>query len=198
MKAILSAAVFIDRDGVLDEVVVDGDGDERPPWSLGELVVARGALEACCALQAAGYLLIGVTNQPDIARGRVDRDTVDVINDALVVELGLTHLAMCPHDGRDRCRCRKPSPGLIVDAAARHSVDLRRSWTVGDRWVDIAAGRAAGTATILVDRPSSWAATSAGRPPVDLAPDHRVADLLGASALITAWGGHRFGLEHGG
>lgn len=144
-------AVFLDRDGVLNEpVTVDG----RPfaPDSVAGLVLAPGVEEACAALRRAGFLLIVVTNQPDIARGHRDRRAVDAINDELRRRLGLDDVLVCPHDDADGCACRKPRPGMILEAADRWGVSLTDSVMVGDRWRDIDAGRGAGCRTVHVAR----------------------------------------------
>jgi len=144
-------AVFLDRDGVLNEPVLR-DGVAHPPASVDELVVTPGAQEACRALRRAGLILVMVTNQPDLARGTATRETVDAINEELRRRLGLDAVFMCPHDDADRCACRKPRPGMLLEAASRLNVDLGGSVMVGDRWRDIDAGRSAGCATVLVRR----------------------------------------------
>jgi D-glycero-D-manno-heptose 1,7-bisphosphate phosphatase len=142
-------AVFLDRDGVLNEAVLR-DGRPYPPFSPGEVVLRPGAAATCARLRAAGFLLVMVTNQPDIARGITTRAAVDRINDRLVTELALDAAWVCPHDDADACGCRKPQPGLILDAADQYDVDLGASLMVGDRWRDIAAGAAAGVSTVWV------------------------------------------------
>ncbi len=143
-------AVFLDRDGVLNKSVVR-EGKPYPPGSLAELEMAPGVMEGCRALKEAGYLLIGITNQPDVARGVTDRRTVEEINSHLTTRLGIDSFRVCYHDDADNCDCRKPKPGLILDAAAERSVDLSASFMVGDRWKDIEAGRRAGCRTVLID-----------------------------------------------
>jgi D-glycero-D-manno-heptose 1,7-bisphosphate phosphatase len=140
-------AVFLDRDGVLNEAVLR-DGRPHPPVSPDEVVLRPGAAATCARLRAAGFLLVMVTNQPDIARGTTTRAAVDRINDRLVTQLELDAACVCPHDDADACGCRKPAPGLILDAADRFDVDLDASLMVGDRWRDIAAGAAAGVSTV--------------------------------------------------
>jgi D-glycero-D-manno-heptose 1,7-bisphosphate phosphatase len=142
-------AVFLDRDGVLNEAVLR-DGRPHPPVSPDEVVLRPGAVATCARLRAAGFLLVMVTNQPDIARAITTRAAVDRINDLLVAELGLDAACVCPHDDADACGCRKPAPGLILDAADQYDVDLSASLMVGDRWRDIAAGAAAGVSTVWV------------------------------------------------
>jgi D-glycero-D-manno-heptose 1,7-bisphosphate phosphatase len=142
-------AVFLDRDGVLNEAIVL-HGIPHPPATLTDLVVSPGADGACRALKGAGFLLIMVTNQPDLARGTATSATVEAINGELQRRLGLDDVFMCPHDDADDCMCRKPRPGLLLEAASRWNVRLDASIMVGDRWRDIEAGRRAGCATVLV------------------------------------------------
>jgi D-glycero-D-manno-heptose 1,7-bisphosphate phosphatase len=143
-------AVFLDRDGVLNAAPVR-DGKPYAPETLEEVQILPGVPEACAALKQAGYLLIMATNQPDIARRKADPRVVYAINSHLRDALDLDDVAVCPHDDADRCDCRKPKPGLLIDAAGRWGVDLKQSWMVGDRWRDVDAGRAAGCRTVFID-----------------------------------------------
>jgi D-glycero-D-manno-heptose 1,7-bisphosphate phosphatase len=142
-------AVFLDRDGVLNEAIVR-NGRPHPPRDLSELVITCGARAALEELKREGFLLIVVTNQPDIARGKAKRINVDKINARLAAILPLDAIEVCEHDDKDECECRKPKPGLILRAGEKLSVDLARSFMVGDRWRDIEAGRRAGCRTILI------------------------------------------------
>jgi D-glycero-D-manno-heptose 1,7-bisphosphate phosphatase len=145
------AGVFLDRDGVLNEAVVTA-GLPEPPREPSELELLPQVEEACAQLADAGLVLIVVTNQPDIARGLVDRATVDDLNKRLLGSLALHDVIVCPHDDGDACACRKPKPGMLLEGASRWDIDLGHSVMVGDRWRDIQAGRAAGTHTVFVDR----------------------------------------------
>jgi D-glycero-D-manno-heptose 1,7-bisphosphate phosphatase len=147
----LRSAVFLDRDGVLTEASVV-DGVPQSPRLARELRILPDAAPACEALAEAGLTLICITNQPEIARKNLDPGELAEMHEILQRQLGLDEIVVCPHDDVDRCECRKPRPGMIVDAARRRRIDLSTSFTVGDRWRDIDAGRAAGTPTILVDR----------------------------------------------
>lgn len=157
-------AVFLDRDGVVNESVRDGDV-LRPPRTVEELRVPPGTREALDRLRQAGFVLVVVTNQPDVARGTLTHEAVDTLNRRLSEELGLDGAYACEHDNDDACHCRKPLPGMLHDAADDLLLDLRRSWLVGDRWVDIAAGAAAGVRTLLLETPESLLPTSAGSCP---------------------------------
>jgi D-glycero-D-manno-heptose 1,7-bisphosphate phosphatase len=144
-------AVFLDRDGVLNAAVVR-DGVPHPPRSVDEVEILPGVYDACNRLRAAGFELVVVTNQPDIARGTQTREAVRRINDALLAALPLDEVVICPHDDADGCDCRKPRPGMLVAAAQRRGIDLSASFLVGDRWRDIEAGIRAGCRTLLIDR----------------------------------------------
>jgi len=143
-------AVFLDRDGVLNEAVVR-EGKPFPPTSPDEVVVVRGMAAACDRLRRAGFALVVVTNQPDVARGRQSESGVAAINSVLRHTVDLDAIYVCPHDNADRCSCRKPEPGMLVAAAHDLSLDLDRSFMVGDRWSDMAAGQRAGCRTVYID-----------------------------------------------
>ena len=118
---------------------------------------------ALAALSAAGWLLVGVTNQPDVARGTQRRETVEAINAAVLAALPLQDIFVCYHDASDECECRKPRPGLLHQAAAKYCSDLAASVMIGDRWKDIEAGQRAGCATVLID--CGYAEPQPARPP---------------------------------
>ena len=143
-------AVFLDRDGVLNAPLVV-NGMPRSPGKREDLRLMAGAEEACRALRDAGYLLLVVTNQPDVARGTTSRDAVDGFNAELSRLLPLDAVYVCPHDDADGCDCRKPSPGLLKRAAEEWNVDLSGSFMVGDRSKDVEAGINAGCTTVFVD-----------------------------------------------
>jgi len=145
-----SPAVFLDRDGVINAAVVRG-GVPYPPASAAELEILPGVAGALAELRRAGYALVVVTNQPDVARGTQTRAAVDAIHARLAAELPLDAIRACFHDDADRCACRKPAPGLLIDAARELDLDLAACVMVGDRWRDIEAGRAAGCRTVFIN-----------------------------------------------
>ena len=147
----LRRAVFLDRDGVLTEAPVV-DGHPGSPRLASEMVVFPEAVDACVELERARLLRIVVTNQPEIARGGLDPAELEAMNARLEHELSLDAIIVCPHDDADGCDCRKPKPGMLLAAADRFGIDLPASFTVGDRWRDIDAGRSAGTHTVFIDR----------------------------------------------
>jgi D-glycero-D-manno-heptose 1,7-bisphosphate phosphatase len=135
--------VFLDRDGVINRAVVR-DGKPYPPDTLAELEILPGVSEALAALRAAGFLNVVVTNQPDVATGRQRREVVEAMHARLARELALDGIMVCYHASADGCACRKPKPGMLLDAAVEHGIELGSSYMVGDRWRDVAAGQAAG------------------------------------------------------
>ena len=143
-------AVFLDRDGVLNKALTKS-GRPYPPAGIADFEIIEGVEQACLSLKGAGFLLIVVTNQPDISRGKTRAEDVNEINQLLRSRLPLDDIRVCPHDDDARCMCRKPKPGLLFAAADEHGVDLRRSVMVGDRWRDISAGTAAGCRTVFID-----------------------------------------------
>ena len=149
MNAGTKRAVFLDRDGVLNRGHLV-DGVPRPPDSVADLELLPGVEDACRTLHEAGLLLIVVTNQPDIARGTQTPEAVEAINRELMARLPLDEIRVCPHDD-DECECRKPAPGMLLDAAREHEIDLASSVMVGDRWRDVEAGRRAGCRTVFID-----------------------------------------------
>lgn len=144
-------AVFLDRDGVLNHAVVK-KGKPYPPKSVEELTIPHDVKAALTQLKAAGFLLIGATNQPDVARGTVTQSEVEAINQALMKALPLDEIRVCYHDDHDQCDCRKPFPGLLTKAAEDYAIDLNKSVMIGDRWKDIEAGQRAGCKTIWLNQ----------------------------------------------
>jgi D-glycero-D-manno-heptose 1,7-bisphosphate phosphatase len=143
-------AVFLDRDGVLNQAVVR-NGKPYPPASAAELVLAPGAETALQELKAQGFFLLVVTNQPDVAKGITTRAAVDEINQKLASQLPLNEVFVCFHQDKDQCDCRKPKPGMILEGARKYNVDLAESFMVGDRWRDVEAGQNAGCRTVFLD-----------------------------------------------
>jgi len=143
-------AVFLDRDGVLNDAVMR-DGRPYPPASPEELRIPDDVPRLVQRLRNAGFVTIGVSNQPDVARGRQSRGAADALNARVGRTARLDALLVCYHDDADECICRKPAPGMLLDAAARLGLDLGSSVMVGDRWRDVEAGRRAGCHTVFID-----------------------------------------------
>ena len=169
----MNRAVFLDRDGVLNKIVWR-DGKAASPRSVEELVIEPEAPAALAALSAAGFKLFVVTNQPDVRRGLMAKSVLDDIHRTLRDTLHVDDVAVCEHDNADACACRKPRPGMLLDLARRHDLDLSASIMVGDQDRDIACGHAAGCATVLLARPYNAGAGA----------DHVVETLFQAVSVI--------------
>lgn len=142
--------VFLDRDGTL--IASDLVGGVPVATNIASAVrLLPGVAEGCASLKALGYKLVVVTNQPDVPRGRACKEDVTAINARLAGDLDLDLVMTCFHDNSDDCPCRKPRPGMLLEAAERLGVSLsNESVMVGDRWRDVVAGQLAGVSTILV------------------------------------------------
>ena len=142
-------AVFLDRDGVLNQLVMR-EGRPVSPRTVGDFVLVPDAAASVARLKEAGFRVFVVTNQPDIARGRMESGALAAMMDVVRAEAGPDDVEICIHDDADGCTCRKPLPGMLHALAGRWDVDLGRSVMVGDTWRDIGAGRAAGCTTVLI------------------------------------------------
>lgn len=143
-------AIFLDRDGVL----IENRADYVRNWS--QVNIFPEAIEALSNPSLEGYKIVIVTNQSAVERGIISINTAVNINDRLIELIHnqggrMDGAFLCPHIPKSNCDCRKPKPGLILQAANKLSVDLKRSWMIGDAWSDVQAGQAAGVfGTVLV------------------------------------------------
>lgn len=148
-------AVFLDRDGVLNRPLLC-DGLPHPPTSVEEFQLYDDVADGCARLKSAGFLLVVMTNQPDVGRGTQSREVVEAMHAKLQSALPwLDRIEICYHAGEHfghPCGCRKPRPGLILRAAAELKIDLHRSYVIGDRWRDIDCACAAGCRAIFITR----------------------------------------------
>jgi len=168
-------AVFLDRDGVINRAVVR-EGKPYAPATLAEFEILPGVPHALRDLDEAGFLLIVVTNQPDVARRLQRREVVETMHQRLRQELPIDDIKVCYEVESPASLCYKPKPGMLLDAARERGIDLSRSYMVGDRWRDVGCGRAAGCYTIFIDRGYTEALRDS--------PDVTCADLVQASAII--------------
>lgn len=167
-------AVFLDRDGVLNKSI-----GNRPPNDRSELVLFPGVPQAVAELNRAGFLVFVVTNQGGVGLGYMTAGDLAGIHEKLAQEVAgagghFTEMMACTHRPKSGCSCRKPKPGMLLTLAEKHDVDLPRSFMVGDRDMDIAAGKAAGTKTILI----------ASDEKTEQVPDYTYPDLLTASGFL--------------
>ncbi|WP_405079137.1 D-glycero-alpha-D-manno-heptose-1,7-bisphosphate 7-phosphatase [Paenibacillus chitinolyticus] len=177
----MKKAVFLDRDGVLNEVM---SGRVRHVNKPSDLHLLPGVPEAVKGLKEAGFLLCIVTNQGGIGLGFMTEKTLAAIHRRLKKLLAaedavIDDIAYCPHRPAAGCRCRKPKPGMLLDLARKHGIDLARSYTIGDSESDIGAGRAAGTRTIRIGAESAGAPASSPD-----GADFAASSLLEAAVII--------------
>jgi D-glycero-D-manno-heptose 1,7-bisphosphate phosphatase len=172
-------AVFLDRDGVLNKTLLR-DGIFVPPASVDDFEVTSDAAEGCAQLKAAGFVLIVVTNQPDVGRGTQNREAIEAMHAKLRAAVPvLEAIEVCYHAGENHgepCDCRKPKPGMLFHASAHHGIDLRRSFLIGDRWRDIDCAHAAGCRAVFIDHGYSE--------PLRATPDFTVSTFREAVATI--------------
>lgn len=154
---IMTKAVFLDRDGVLNPPIVR-EGRPYPPVSADEFTVYPEAADACALLKGAGYLLVVATNQPDVGRGTLEQSAVEAMHEKLLQLMPeLDRIEVCYAPGNEPPGTpphpdRKPQPGMLLRAARELDIDLGASFMIGDRWRDIDCGHAAGCRTIFIDR----------------------------------------------
>ena len=146
----MKRAAFLDRDGVVNLAQVI-NGVPKPPTDTTEVRILEGVIEAISLLKHHNFVPVVVTNQPDIARGKLLLSKLEQINAYIGAQTGIEHFYCCIHDSQDLCMCRKPLPGLINQAAKDLNLDVSKSFLVGDRWRDIAAGQTAGCKCFYID-----------------------------------------------
>lgn len=147
----MKPAVFLDRDGVVVESVLQ-NGCAKAPLSLEKFRLVEDARGQVKRLKEAGFLNIVVTNQPEIATGELKLEVLEEMNRQLRRELAIDDIYCCPHHQSEGCPCHKPVPGLLLQAIQKWGIDPKRSFLIGDRWRDIGAGKAVGSYTILIKR----------------------------------------------
>ena len=161
-------AVFVDRDGVINQLVDDPQsGMPESPLDERGVALVAGVPDALRSLSAAGFLLVGVSNQPAAAKGKVPVAQIEAVQRRVLTLLETAGVEfagfrICLHHPHGvvaglsgPCACRKPAPGMLLDAARELDIDLAASWMIGDTDADVAAGRAAGCRTVLIEHPGS-------------------------------------------
>jgi len=145
-------AIFLDRDGVINKVILK-DGRPFSPRSIAELELSDDIERFLARCRQFGFINIVITNQPDIARGLISWDVVEAMHQFIRKNLPVDDIFVCPHDDIDNCNCRKPKHGMLLEAAEKWDIDLASSFLIGDQWKDMEAGRNAGCTTILLQCP---------------------------------------------
>lgn len=170
----------MDRDGTLNRPIIR-DGKSYPPAAVAEFHLLPGVAKACHELHLAGYVLVVATNQPDVGRGTQSQAVVEAMHTRLrelVPEIDAIEVCYDPGGANPPSEFRKPAPGMLLRAAAALTLDVTRSWMVGDRWRDIDCGARAGCRTIFID----WGYQE----PLRLPPDFTARDLSAAAGIILA------------
>ena len=144
-------AIFWDRDGIINKVIIR-NGEPSSPWRSEEFEILSDVKECLEASKKMGFLNIVFTSQPDVSRGNLKIEELEKIHKNILDTLPVDEIKVCPHDDKDNCSCRKPKPGLIFEAAEKWSIDLDKSYVIGDSWKDIKAGKAVGCKTFLLRR----------------------------------------------
>ncbi len=145
-------AIFLDRDGVISKIILK-NGQPFGPRKFEHFELLEGRKEVLEEFKSRGFLIIVITNQPDIARGLLEKSTLERMHKLIKDNLPIDDVFVCWHDDRDACSCRKPKPGMLLKAAKKWDINLRESFFIGDQWKDAEAGRNAGCKTILLDYP---------------------------------------------
>jgi len=172
--SIKNKAVFLDRDGVINEVVFHNSEKPSSPWNFNEFRLIKEVKEPLEVLTKMGYLLFVISNQPDISRGFVEKGTTEKISRIIYDKYPVKEIIVCPHDDHHNCNCRKPKPGMILELSKKYDVDLKKSFLIGDNWKDTETGQNAGVVTILINYPYNESVKT----------DYRVENLISAVELI--------------
>ena len=146
----MKKAAFLDRDGVINRAIIK-DGKPLSPNTLNELEILPGVIQSITKLKKLNFVCLVVTNQPNVSRKKIDKNSVIQMNNFLKNEIPLDDFFVCYHDDKDNCDCRKPKPGLLLKAGKKWDVDFKKSFMIGDRWRDIEAGKNVGCKTIFLD-----------------------------------------------
>lgn len=166
-------AIFLDRDGVINKVLLN-EGKPFSPRRFDEFELIPEVQEILHSFKESGFIIIVVTNQPDIARGLMKMEELIRMHELIKEKFPVDDIMICSHDDTDNCYCRKPKPGMLLDAAKKWNIDLAKSFLIGDTWKDMEAGQSAGCKTFLIDTPYNQ----------DVKSDYRVKKLYEAWKII--------------
>jgi D-glycero-D-manno-heptose 1,7-bisphosphate phosphatase len=144
-------AVFLDRDGVINRGFIV-DGKSYAPRKIEDFKLLPFVIQSVEKLINNGFLVIVITNQPDIANGLLDIETLNLMHEKLITKLKLTDIYFCPHSKNENCECRKPKPGMIYSAVKKYKINISNSFLVGDRASDIEAANAIRCRSIFINR----------------------------------------------
>jgi D-glycero-D-manno-heptose 1,7-bisphosphate phosphatase len=148
----MKQGVFIERDGILNDSRIEGQYPVSPR-TLADFTLRTETIPFLAQLKAEGFVIIVTTNQPGLSRGYLSRRDLDRMHDLLRKNIPFDDLLVCPHDEADRCPCRRPKPGLLVEAGFKWQLDLDQSFVISDKWQDAEAGRLASCTSVLINSP---------------------------------------------
>jgi len=143
-------AAFLDRDGVINKSILE-NGLPKPPSNIDDVIILDGVIESIEILFKNNFIPIVITNQPDVARGNKLITEINLINTRISKFTKIQHFYSCFHDDLDKCNCRKPKPGMILQATSELDIDVSKSFLVGDRWKDIEAGQKMSISSYFID-----------------------------------------------
>jgi len=175
----MKTTIFLDRDGVLLKPVRTDNNKERAAWTLREYALVESAFATLNRLDQTGiFQFFVITNQPDISSGFLSYENLNKIHEKLLQDFPMIQeVYFCPHNQFNNCTCRKPKISLLKDISKKYRVEFTNSWLVGDRWIDIQAGKIVGSKTILIETEFSWKSSGGIKPPKYLVPDYVIKSI---------------------
>jgi len=145
-------AVFLDRDGIINRAIIKNN-IPYSPRKLSEFTLNTDIKPVIEVIKKHGYIVIVVTNQPDVARGLLKESILQRMHTIIRKNLPIDDIYYCPHDDLDKCTCRKPKPGMLFEAGKKWGIDLKKSYYIGDQARDVLTAYSAGCIPIILDYP---------------------------------------------
>lgn len=177
-------AVFLDRDGVVNELVAPSY--DRGPRLVQELRLKPGIVDLVSKLVELDFVCVVITNQPDVSRGHLSLEDLEAVNEQIMEMVpGISRIYTCTHDNHHKCLCRKPMPGLVADAIADFGILASESFFLGDRWTDVLAAKRSGVTSVLLSNSQANEAGSQGSKPSDLEPDFEIDTVLDLLQIVS-------------
>ena len=146
----MNSAIFLDRDGVVNYSIIQFN-KPYAPLSIAELRIIPEIKPIIDFFKQKQFKIFVITNQPDVARGKANKDEIEKINASIQSELAIDEIFTCYHDNQDQCECRKPKPGAFFQLSQKYNIDLTKSIMVGDRAKDIEAAKYANCPSVFID-----------------------------------------------
>ena len=147
----MNKAIFLDRDGVISKTFLI-NGKSFAPRKFKDFKIFSSSVKSIKRLKLAGYMVFVVTNQPDVGKKLISKNTLQKMHNKIIKEIKVDKIYSCIHTQNTGCYCRKPKPGMILKAAKKYNIDLKQSFMIGDRASDIKAGLKAKCRSIFLDK----------------------------------------------